>query len=297
VNDILILIFCQTGFGDQYSSLITGYNALIDLKSIGFNPKIIISKGHKYFPQDVNLSLIYDFTSFKHNDIEFINPEQEENTTVGYELLLFTSIQIWVKRKTLELIEYVKNHKHITNYNHSFFSQECNLDFKIYNEDIFSNSKSLIFGKHNLIGVHFRCGDDTIGWSIEEISKHDFWGPELIRADKFIEQNDTNNIIICSMNRSVCEYFAKKFKNVFFNEFKNKTLPMHNIISRTEKISNIEEYIIHSKEIISEMIQFSYCAKIVSFNHFPSNFPLYGIINNENYSDLINRYKVIVTEF
>jgi len=280
MNDIIIKIYAQTGFGDQYASLITGYNSLIDLKSMGFNPKIIISKGHKYFPQNVDLSVIYNLDSFKYDDITQINCEDEDKIVEGYELLLFTSIQIWVRKKTDKLIEYSHYHKFISRHNHSLFDFEPNLDFKIYNDDVINQSKLIIEGKQNLIGLHFRCGDNMLFSDVQTILNDEYWGGEIIRAEKFIIDNPNSDIMVGSLNNSICEYFSNKFKNVFLNKFNYTNFPMHNIVGRNDDIPNFEDYLNHSKEILSEMISFSYCNKIASFNTFKSNFMIYAIVNN-----------------
>jgi len=294
MNDILILIFCQTGFGDQYSSLITGYNSLIDLKSMGYNPKVVISKGHKYFPQSLDLSVIYNLNSFNHNDIIQINPEDENEITKGYELLLFTSVQIWVRKKTDNLIEYRNSHKHISRSGYSLFSTTPNLDFNIYNQDIITKSKSLVEGKNDLIGIHFRGGDNMLYSDIDSVLNDSYWGNEMKRAEEVINNYPNSDIMICSINKSICDYFSNKYENVFSNDFNIKNLPRHNVINRIDTPSNVNDYINHSKEILSEMISLAYCNKIVSFNHFKSNFILYGLVNNQTVNNWSDKSKILL---
>lgn len=294
MNDIVIKIYTQTGFGDQYASLITGYNALIDLKSMGFNPTIIISKGHKYFPQNVDLSVIYNLDSFKYDDITQINCEDEDKIVDGYELLLFTSIQIWVRKKTDKLIEYYNYHKFISRHNHSLFGVEPNLDFNIYNDDIMKQSQSFVNGKKNLIGIHFRGGDNLLVANIQTVLNDEYWGNEIKRAEKLISDNSNSDIMICSINKSISNYFSEKYKNVFSNDFKNTNLPMHNIVDRNDRGQDFNDYINHSKEILSEMISLSYCGKIVSYNHFKSNFILYGLVNNQTVDNWIDKPSLLI---
>lgn len=291
--DIIILIFCETGFGDQYSSLITGLNCLIDLRNMGVEPRVVISKGHKYFPNEISLSNIYNLNSFNCEIIE-VHFTEVEKLTYGYELLLFTSIQVWVKKKTELLVKYGSEHKHISRYNMNLISTEPILDLTLIKNDILLQSDKIVNNKKNIIGIHFRGGDDTIYCGIDEIINHPYWGNEIKRVYKIIESHLENDIMVGSINRRVCEHLSKKYKNVFFNEFKNKDLPMHNIIGHYEKINNEDVYIEHAKNIISEMASFSRCLNIWSFNTFPSNFILYGIINNVHYSQWKDKIKISV---
>jgi len=294
MDDIIILIFCQTGFGDHYSSLITGFNALNDLKLLNFNPKIVIAKGHKYFPQYVDLSVIYDLNSFKHDNLIQVNYEDVNNITKDYELLLFTSIQIWVRKKTDVLLEYVRNHKHISRSNRDMFSKKPNLEFNIINQDIVDNSNELTSNKKNLVGVHFRGGDNMLFTDIEYSLSHDFWGGEMKRVIDVINDHPDSEIMICSINKSICEYFSNMFSNVFFNTFEKNNLPMHNIIGNNDRPENVDMYINHSKDILTEMVSFSNCQKIFSFNTFSSNFILYGIINNKIFTEWEDKSKILI---
>jgi hypothetical protein len=67
---------------------------------------------------------------------------------------------------------------------------------------------------------------------------------------------------------------------------------MHRVYGYTDtKEDNI--YIQHSKEIYSEMVSLKYAKKIFSVNHFPSNFVLYGILNNVNYDTWKNKLTIL----
>ena len=283
MSEVIILMFCQTGFGDHYSSLITGYNAFLDIKKLGLTPKLVVAKGHKYFPQNIDLSVIYDFSSFGDEVIQ-MNYDEIDNFTKGYELCLFTSIQIWAKKKSERLQEYVQSHKFISRYNRDLLSHEPNTNFKIFHDELMSFSDSFVSGKKEIIGLHFRGGDDTLVSNIDEIINHSFWGGELKRMIKIIGEYPNNDIMICSLNKSVREYFSNKFENVFSPNIGCKELPFHNIVANNQILNNVENYINHSKEILAEMVSFRHCKKIYSFNTFPSNFVLYGILNNVNYS-------------
>jgi len=288
--DVIIIIFCETGFGDQYSSIITGLNCLHDLRKLGIEPKVIVSKGHKYFSKDVNLDVIYNFNSFD-CDIRQVNFNEVENITKGYELILFTSIQIWSKGKTQLLEEYKQYHKYINRNNRNLSSIEPILDLNLIQKDIIDESDKITKNKKNIIGIHIRGGDENINSDINTLINDSYWGHKIKIANKIIEEYSENDIMICSINRKVCDFFSKNYSNVFFYVYPNEKLPMHNIVNNSEKLENIDDYINHSKIILSEMVSFSKCIKIWSYNYFPSNFVLYGIINNINYDNWLEKIK------
>jgi len=304
LNDIIILIFCQTGFGDHYSSLITGFNALKDLKSLNFNPKIVIAKGHRYFPQYVDLSVIYNLESFEHDNLIQVNHQDVDEITKDYELLLFTSIQVWVKKKNDILLEYVKNHKKISSYNvRDIFGMEPDINFNIIKKEIVDKANEFSSNKKNLVGLHFRGGDDMLFTDIEFAFSHHLWADKFSMAEKVINDYPDSDIMVCSINRRICEYFSNKFTNVFFNNFELNDLPMHNLFTNDGNPENylynnttktVDEYINHSKNILAEMISFSNCHRIASFNYFPSNFVLYGVVNNNNYIEWEDKSKILL---
>lgn len=293
-NEVVILIYCETGFGDHYASIITGYNHLKNIKSMGYNPKILISKGHKYFPMTIPLSVVYNFSSFDSEIIE--SPYNEIDIYLNGLEKIYSSEQgqIWVKSKTEDLLKYVNSFKSINRYYLNRLENEPLNGEPFFIDQIYKNSENLMKDKENVIGIHFRGDDYIINSSLESVLNNEKWSIDIQRISKIIEENKLKNIFLSSINRNISIFFENKYKNVFTYKFSNEDLPTHNICGNYEHIEDMNPYIENSIDILSEMVSFSYCEKIYSYSNFPSSFLLYGIINNKIHTDWYSKnFKIV----
>jgi len=279
MNEAIIIIFCDEGFGDQYASLITAYNVIPILRKQGYNPKIFISKEHKYFSLKTPISVIYNLSIFD-CDIEEMRYEEIKQRLGGHKLVSFSSIQIWVKEKNNELDDF--NYSNVTRYNIHNLTTHPKTKENLVNKDILELSEKFISERKNIVALHFRSGDTYMKSDINHIMQDSFWNEQFKKSYEFIETNSEYDVLICSSNSKVVDHFCEKYKNTFRSEFSNPNMPMHRIYGHDFQEDD-SSYITHAKEIYSEMVSLKYAKKIFSVNHFSSNFVLYGILNNVNY--------------
>lgn len=280
MGDVVIIIFCDEGLGDQYASFITAYNLIPILKKQGYNPKIFISKEHKYFSVKTPVSVIYNISVFD-CEIEEMRYSEIMKHLKDYRKLSFSSIQVWVPFNLTELnnLEY----SNITRYNLHNISIHPNIINNFYNKDVFEKAEEFISGKKEIVTLHFRSGDELMTANFDQIIRNGFWGNQFEKSYKFIEQHMEFDVMVCSSNPNITKHFCEKYENVFSNKFSYPDLEMHRIYGY-EDTKDDSIYIEHTKEIMAEMVSMMYSKRILSINHFSSNFILYGILNNINYT-------------
>jgi hypothetical protein len=287
MNKVIIVIFCDEGFGDQYASFVTAYNVIPKIKNLGFDIKIFISKEHKYFSLKTPLSVIYNLSIFD-CEVEELRWGSIKEKLKDYKLISFSAIQIYVKNNEDILKDFC--YDNITRYNLHNLTENPLLIENFYNNEIIDISNNFISNKNKLAVLHFRSGDAFWRSSLEDVKKDGFWGNQFEKSYNFIESHKDYDVMICSSNRQVVDHFCEKYSNAFKNEFSDNSLNMHRLYGHDFNEDD-RRYIEHSKEILGEMISISHAQKAYSINHFSSNFILYGILNNINYS--IFRDKII----
>lgn len=295
-DNILITIYCTTGFGDHYASIVTAFNHYKNIQSLGYKPKILILKAHKYFPSKIPLSVIYDFSSF---DTEIIELESYGKNIEDIKYLkglekIYESAQgqVWVQKKTWnlsakqDLLKYCSNFQSISRYHIQNIEDEPLNGDPFFIDKIYENSKGLFNNKKDTIGVHFRGDDHIINSSLDSILEIERWAECLRQISKIIEGNNSKNIFLSSANKKICDFFNEKYGNVFtYNISKDNNVTTHNACEPTQDVDDIDSYIQKSIDTLSEMVCFSYCKEIYSFSLFPSNFLLYATLNNKIYTD------------
>ena len=143
MNDIIIVIFCDEGFGDQYGSFTTAYNFIPSLKDMGYSPKIFISKEHKYFSVKTPMSVIYNLSIFD-CDIEEMRYEEIMQRLSGYKMVSFSSIQVWVKNENHKFDNIL--YENVTRYNIHNLTTHPKTNENLINEDILKLSEKFTFG-------------------------------------------------------------------------------------------------------------------------------------------------------
>lgn len=290
MNDVFIIIFCDEGFGDQYASFLTAYNVIPKIKNLGIEVKIFISKEHKYFSLKTPLSVIYNLSIFD-CEIEELRWGVIKEKLIDYELISFSSIQIYIKKNKNILKDF--SYENITRYNLHNLMDSPKLIENLYNNEILDISNNFVLKKNNIAVLHFRSGDAFWRSSLEDVKKDGFWGNQFEKSYDFIESHKDYDVMICSSNRQVVDHFCEKYSNTFKNKFSNESLNMHRLYGH-DFIEDDHKYIEHSKEILAEMISISQAKKSYSINHFSSNFVLYGILNNVNYSVLKDKISNLI---
>lgn len=286
MTEVFIVIYCETGFGDHYASIYTGYNHFVNLKKIGIKAKVLISKGHKYFPKDISLSVIYNFSSFDTEVVEVVFYELGQHLKGLIKVYDSTQGQIWSSNQDDRLIDYCSKCVSINRYSIvNSINQEPFNGEPFFIDEIYEKSRELMINKNNIIGIHFRGDDYIINSSLESILNDQRWNIELDRISKIVVDNDDNYIYLSSVNRKICDHFKKKYKNVFTHTPTLTNLSTHNVCAYNEIVDDPLNYIQNSIDTLIEMVSFSYCKTIYSFGNFPSNFVLYGILNNKIHLD------------
>lgn len=282
MSEVVVVIFCDEGFGDQYASFVTAYNVIPKIKNLGLDVKIFISKEHKYFSLKTPMSVIYNLSMFE-CEIEELRWGTIKEKLIDYKLISFSTIQIYVKKNENILENFY--YENITRYNLHNLTEHPKLIENFYNNEILEICNNFVSKRNKIAVLHFRSGDAFWRSTLEDVKKDGFWGNQFQKSYDFIESHKDYDVMICSSNRIIVDHFCEKYTNTFKNEFSNNSLTMHRLYGH-DFVEDDSRHIQHSKEILAEMISISHAQKSYSINHFSSNFVLYGILNNINYTNL-----------
>lgn len=275
--DIVMFIMCNCGLGDQYTSILTVFQAYNELVSKGYKVKVCWSKSNLYFPSHISLEVLYDLSPFEQIIEEFDPPQIRETFKSFTKIERFRVFELYVKNidnfiETRNFTSYMRSH-----WNYAVGGLEV-FDHQFVNQDIIDISEKFIKDKDKIYGIHFRVPDGSLKSKVDEIFEMSYYGGELIRLLNFVKNNTDHNFMICSNNQNIIDLFEQNSSNVFSNKFLYN-LDKHNVLNTHHQIS--ENILIeHTKQIMAEMVSFRKCLKIYSVNTFPSNFVSYGIIHN-----------------
>ena len=289
-SKIYVVGHCDTGFGDQYASLITCYNTIVKLKERGYVPHLFLSKEHKYFSLKTHLSVIYNLSTFE-CDYEEMRYIEVLKKLEGFKKIIVSSfLQIWVDHDNNDNFSFLQTS--ISMYTMSYLDDPIITDTIINQEIIDISKEKFIKNRKNIVTLHYRTSDSIMKADLDTIKNDFFWGDKFNKSIKYIEKYKDYDVMVCSANRNVSNFFSENFSNVFTNEFSNKNLGFH-IIYGYDFTEDDTQYVEHSKEILAEMIAIQWSKKIYSIASHPSNFTFYGTINNVTYSTFKERLKYL----
>lgn len=287
-NKVFILALGDTGFGDQYASILTAYNAFLELKEMGYSPQVGFLLMDYYYSSNNPLDVIYDMSGFN-TEIQPVKVADFNLLKENYILLekIKKTILIFVDRVNDELLSYDFKPYDRTGLPHI---KQYKDKTQFIQKDILDIASNYIGNRKNFIGIHFRCNDTLLEASFEEVVNYEFYNNEVQKLENYLKSNTDTEIMLTSNNSSVKEYFKTRYNNIFTNKFTYSNLKFYNIdaVLRDDSIN-----ILHSKEIIAEMTLFSKCKEIYGINTFPSNFLTYGIVHNEIYEDWESKQKIV----
>jgi hypothetical protein len=296
MNAILVF-YCLSGFGDQYSNILTGYKAYHDLKKLGYNVEIYWMIRNLYYSSDYPLDYVFDFSEFYKDglDIKYIRSESEipESFTLldtnqraikvfvdkiidelsGYELPVFDIFGFY-RNSFANFIP-----ENLPYFETQFVSEEC---LKISNDFVKSND--------NLKSIHFRTSDYLNDSKFDKVMEDNFFRERVEDACNFIENNKDSKIMICSSNRYLRDYFVSNFKNTFYNNFDNELEMHHSYNKNYDESVNIK----HAQQIVAEMVLFSKCDKIFAVGKMMSNFLTYGVMHNVHHKNWETKMKNLI---
>lgn len=278
-----IVLQSISGLGDQYTSVLSGYQTFLDLKEMGYD--VLINwetKTNQYFNKDIPLDCIFDLSVF---DKVIYNEEE----SISKNILLNQnqrSYRIYVSELVPALENYQSKLYGFERYRTNLDSEESYPTFKkqfLSREvlDIASGSIAT-FLTHSLTGIHFRCDDAFHLSDIGQIKKR--YVEELNNLNKIIVSNPDILFMVCSNNKKVVDMLSANHINTFKNYFTNRDIPLYYCYEQQPLDTEDSMYIRHAQEIAAEMSLFAYCSKIIAYNTFPSSFLTYGITHNIHYS-------------
>lgn len=287
-NKIYVVGHCDTGFGDQYASLITTYNAVVKLKERGYVPHLFLSKEHKYFSLQTSITKVYNISSYECDFEEMRYVEVLENLK-DFKLMIRSSfLQIWVSQDNDDDFSFIE--PSISMYNIGYMMEPI-FSNKILSSEIIEIAKEKFIGdKKNIATLHFRTSDLTINSDLDIIREDGFWGDKFNKSIKFVEKYNDHSVMVCSANKNVNNFFLENFDNVFINNFTNKNLPFY-LMYGHDFVEDDTPYVEHCKEILAEMACLQWSKKIYSIMTHSSNFAFYGTINNLNYNSWEDKLK------
>ena len=278
-----IVLYCVSGFGDQYSNILTGFKACNDLINYGYEVEIFWLNKNVYFSPDLPLDYIYDFSLFEQINVKIKYIKSENEILDGFVFLNTNqhAIKIFVDKVNDELrnyelpiFDYWGFHRNSVGSYHPENLPSFNYQF--INEDIIEIANKFVGQKTKIKSIHFRCDDVYIPEDYKTVLMDEFYNSKMEPLFEFIETNSNEEIMICSNNRSIKEYFKKNFNNVFYNEFDYDLHLHHSYNLNYDEQININ----HAKQIVAEMTLFSKCDKIFTVNKILSNFLTYGVAHN-----------------
>lgn len=293
-----IILYCISGFGDQYANILTGYKACKDFINLGYEVEIFWVNKNKYFSPSMSLDYVYDFSLFKKMNIKINYINDESEISDGF-ILLDTNqntIKIFVDKIKNEVVGYeLPVFDYFGFHRNSFLSfhpeKLPDFDHKFVNPDIIKIANKFLEGRTKIKSIHFRCEDFNMSLNYDKILEDKFYKTIILRVYEFIEMNHNDDIMVCSNNKSIVNHLTRNFKNTFHNKF-DDNLDLHHSYNKSyNELTNIN----HAKKIISEMTLFSKCNKIFTVSKSLSNFLTYGVVHNEHHKEWETKIKNLIT--
>lgn len=292
-----IILYCITGFGDQYSNILTGYKSYVDLTNLGYDVELSWMINNLYYSSDLPLDYLYDFSFFYNKNVK-INYIQHESQIPNDLIFLPTNqnaIKIYVSEIINELIDYelpVFDYFGFHRNSYNVYNPEKLPDFsrQFISEEVLNIANKFVDNQQKINAIHFRCGDSENYLNYDEVIKDEFFKTRAKLACEFIESNPNNEIMVCSSNKNVRDYFCDNFKNTFYNKFDND-LELHYSYNKLfDESINIR----HAQQIVSEMTLFSKCDKIFTIGRSLSNFLTYGVAHNIHHNNWQTKIKDLI---
>lgn len=290
----IIVLHSLSGFGDVYSNIYTGYQVYLDLLNFGYEVELLWHYNNVHYPAHLGMDHIFDQTLFKCN----INYTRDVGTyTCNLTLLPQNQNSILIYVDTIS--EDLKNYQFETYDHNGFHRNSYNLlslkklpcfNDQFLSKEVLEISKRFIPSETKFKCIHIRTSDETINSPFEMAIFDPFFSAKLKEIEEFIEKNSESKILICSINKSVKEFFLKKYTNTFSNHFTYDIDFHYSYASEMKKYSD-DIYITHIKEIVAEMSVLSKCDKIFSICKHLSNFLTYGIAHNQFHKNWENKLK------
>lgn len=292
----IVLLYCVSGFGDQYSNVLTGYKAYIDLKNLGYDVEICWLNKNIYYSPNSSLDYIFDFDLFYRDGINVSYIHNISELPDGYVLLPSNqnAIKIFLTKIVEELNDYILPvYDYFGFYRNSFSSYNKsmlpNFDNQFLSKEVLEIANKFV-NKSQIKSVHFRTADFHNNVHHTEVLKDEFFKQKVDDACHFVEENNGEDIMICSSSKSVRDFFIKNFKNTFYNKFDNELALHHSYDKNVDESINIH----HAQQIAAEMFLFSKCDKIFTVGRNLSNFLTYGVNHNIHHKDWETKIKKLV---
>ena len=279
-----ILSKWETGLGDGYSNLITSYNAMKELESLGYDTVFVkdIVK-NIYYDISYPITHIFNFDPFEDKIIfenrenyfkEYIHLPQNNNTIDICVTDLIPGINTY-QYKILNTPTFVYASKE-----HEYRYR----DIQFLSHDVLKFLNNCIVDKGNDIGgLCIRVRDEHLTSTLDRVLADPLHKDITTKALDFYKKCKQKSIFVTSSNKAV-ERYVTSLDSRAFNFTYTWDFEMHNPYS----INNAKDYryIKHAQEIAVSMALFSRCKELRQIVGNPSSFMAYGIAHNKNYPNI-----------
>lgn len=282
-----LLIKFESGVGDTYSTLVSAYEASLELEKFGYNTTLVLeTRRNVYFSPEIKLDVLYDLSGFK-NVLYNLRTDITGNPDI---LGLFNarrlpqqqvSYHIYLDELIPELQDYqscIFGHPELK---HNSRRPVCNT--ALLSPKVLKIAKTMLPDTSRVVGLQYRAYD--MQGDIEHLLD-----PIRSTVDKYAEVYKDRTVLVSSNGNFLRNYMKTRHSNVLSPTFSNNTIPFYPCYVKHREDLTEEDFVLHAQEIAAEMSLYMYCEKIISFSPFLSNFITYGIINNQytkNYTELI----------
>lgn len=294
-----IVLQCISGLGDQYSSVLSGHTIYRDLTALGYDTEVVWTVNNQYFNSNLPLDPIFDLSEFEGRVYYGIEPE----IAAKYIRLpqIQNSTRIYVSEITPELSSYEAPLFCFDTYYKKAVRDLPGLkypttDKQFLSKDVLDIVENFRQGRERIKGIHFRVGDlhlETPYTSLYEIQAYKV---ALDKVTTFLESNNDSEIMVCSNNKNIVNFFENNYNNVFQNKFTVEMKRYYSYSYLTASKYTQEEYIRHAQETAAEMAMFKYCDTIFPYNTFHSSFLTYGITHNIHHKNWNTKLKDLIYE-
>lgn len=300
--NVYIILQCNSGLGDIYSSLISAYKIKQDFEIYGYSTHIVWMMNNIYFPPSITLDCIFNLDRFDkihyfpykyfHDAPSQINEhliEVKQNQNI---------IKLFVDQVVGNILEYevdILSHDSLikNSYRKEIYQKLFDEKIEFLTDDILEKKNEYLRDKTNILGAHIRIQD--IFWEEDYNSlkeKNELYSHYFKVLEEYIQTNDNQEILITSNNMNVIYYLENRYDNVFNKNPNRNTRNCH--LYPNLNVSD-DEYIQITKNIVTEMCCFKECRKILRINSYPSSFLTYGIIHNTHHLDYESKiYKLLI---
>lgn len=294
-----VVLQCISGLGDQYTSVLSGYAIYKDLTALGYDTEIIWTVNNQYFDSSLPLDPIFDLSVFEGR----VNYQIEPEIAAKYTRLpqIQNSIRIYVSEITPELSIYEAPLFCYDTYYKKAVRDLPRLQYPTFDNQFLSKEvlglvEDFRQGRERIKGVHFRVEDLYLELPYASLYEIQAYRVALNKVAAFVESNSDLEIMVCSNNKNVVNFFESKYSNVFQNRFTIEMKRYYSYSYLTASRYTQEEYIRHAQETAAEMAMFKYCDTILPYNTFHSSFLTYGITHNIHHKNWNTKLKDLIYE-